>query len=76
VIRTHSNRAAYAEGPLVRPLAPVPDSAVLLLATVRRLYGALQCAAPAERPFLEREIRVYADRYRACVREDLTPCSN
>jgi hypothetical protein len=61
--------AALAFEPLVRPLA-VPDSAASLLATVQPLYLEMQFASPAARPFLEREIRGYADRYRACGVED------
>ncbi len=65
-----------ADEPLARPLAPVPDSAASLLATVQRLYLEMQWTSPAARPFLEREIHALAVRYTALVSEEWTPCSS
>lgn len=67
-------RNTLAAAALPRPLAPVPDAAGPLLATVQQLWLELRTAPPAEWPFLERDIRAYADRYRACAPEDLTLC--
>jgi hypothetical protein len=72
LIRAHSNTDADQAD--ARPLAPARESPEQLLATVQRLWRELQTASPAARPFLEREIRAVADRYRACAPEDLTLC--
>ncbi len=67
---------AVREEPCGSPPPRAPESAAQLLYRVQHLWLKLRTATPAEEPFIERDIRAAADRYRACLGpEALTPCS-